>query len=138
MRLEFSLPIFEKYSNISFNENPSSKNGAVPSKLAERRTDRQTVMTKLWSLFAMLPTRRIKLIISYVFFWVKPLKPELNPPVQRCLTRFFTGNFASLTVHFVNICVKPNKYTNYSFSLLIMYGSSYMFRYYIAIFRERS
>jgi hypothetical protein len=37
------------------------------------------------------------------------------------------------------MCVKKtNKYTNYSFSLLIMYGSSYMFRYYIAIFRERS
>jgi hypothetical protein len=33
---------------------------------------------------------------------------------------------------------KTNKYTNYSFSLLIMYGSSYMFRHYIAIFRERS
>src|SRR5215471_7023803 len=32
---------------------------------------------------------------------------------------------------------KTNKYTNYSFSLLIMYGSSYMFRHYIAIFRER-
>jgi hypothetical protein len=30
---------------------------------------------------------------------------------------------------------KPNKYTNHSFSLLIMYGSSYMFRHYIAIFR---
>jgi hypothetical protein len=28
-------------------------------------------------------------------------------------------------------------YTNYSFSLLIMYGSSYMFRHYIAILRER-
>jgi hypothetical protein len=28
--------------------------------------------------------------------------------------------------------------TNYSFSLLIMYGSFYMFRHYIAIFRERS
>jgi hypothetical protein len=28
---------------------------------------------------------------------------------------------------------KTNKYTNYSFSLLVMYGSSYMFRYYIAI-----
>jgi hypothetical protein len=27
---------------------------------------------------------------------------------------------------------KPNKYTNYSFSFLIMYGSSYMFRHYIA------
>jgi hypothetical protein len=33
---------------------------------------------------------------------------------------------------------KANKYTNYSFSLLIMYGSSNMFQYYIAIFRERS
>jgi hypothetical protein len=32
--------------------------------------------------------------------------PELNPSVQRCLTRFFTGDFASLTVHFMNICVK--------------------------------
>jgi TRAP-type C4-dicarboxylate transport system permease small subunit len=31
-----------------------------------------------------------------------------------------------------------NEYTNYSFSLLIMYGSSYMFRHYIAILRERS
>jgi hypothetical protein len=31
-----------------------------------------------------------------------------------------------------------NKYTNYSFSLLIMYGSSYMFQHYIAIFREPS
>jgi hypothetical protein len=38
----------------------------------------------------------------------------------------------------VKICVKTNKYTNYSFSLFIMYGSSYMFRNYIAIFRERS
>jgi hypothetical protein len=31
---------------------------------------------------------------------------------------------------------KTNKYTKYSFSLLIMYGSSYMFRHYIAIFRD--
>jgi hypothetical protein len=35
-----------------------------------------------------------------------PLTPELNPSAQRCLTRFFTGDFASWTVHFVNICVK--------------------------------
>jgi hypothetical protein len=34
------------------------------------------------------------------------LKPELNPSAQRCLTRFFTGDFASRTVNFVNICVK--------------------------------
>jgi hypothetical protein len=33
---------------------------------------------------------------------------------------------------------KTNKYANYSFSLLIMYGSSYMFRRYIAILRENS
>jgi hypothetical protein len=31
---------------------------------------------------------------------------------------------------------KTNKYTNYSFSLLIMYGSFYMFWHYIAILRE--
>jgi hypothetical protein len=30
---------------------------------------------------------------------------------------------------------KLNKYANYSFSLLIMYGSSYMFQNYIAILR---
>jgi hypothetical protein len=40
-----------------------------------------------------------------VWFWFNPLTPELNPSAQRCLTRFFTGDFA-LTVHFVNICVK--------------------------------
>jgi hypothetical protein len=33
---------------------------------------------------------------------------------------------------------KTNKYINYSFSLLIMYGISYMFRHHIAIIRERS
>jgi hypothetical protein len=33
---------------------------------------------------------------------------------------------------------KINKYTNYSFSLLIMYGSSYMYWHYIAILREPS
>jgi hypothetical protein len=37
---------------------------------------------------------------------LNPLTPELNPSEQRCLTRFFTGDFASWTVHFVNICVK--------------------------------
>jgi hypothetical protein len=41
-------------------------------------------------------------------------------------------------VRFVNTSRKANKYTNYSFSLLIMYDSSYMFRHYIAIFRQRS
>jgi hypothetical protein len=37
---------------------------------------------------------------------LSPLTSELNPSAQRCLTRFFTGDFASWTAHFVNICVK--------------------------------
>jgi hypothetical protein len=36
----------------------------------------------------------------------------------------------------LNIRVKTNKCTNYSFELLIMYGSSYTFRHYIAILRK--
>jgi hypothetical protein len=35
-----------------------------------------------------------------------PLTPELNPSAQRCLTRFLTGDFASLAVHFINVCMK--------------------------------
>jgi hypothetical protein len=33
---------------------------------------------------------------------------------------------------------KNIKYTNYLFSLLIMYGSSYMFRHYLPILKNRS
>jgi hypothetical protein len=67
-----------------------------------------------------------------------PLTPELNPSMQRCLTRFLLG------ILLLELCIsliyawKPNKYTNYSFSLLIMYCRSYVFRHYIAILRERS
>jgi hypothetical protein len=32
-------------------------------------------------------------IICTIFF--NPLMPELNTSMQRCLTRFFTGDFAS-------------------------------------------
>jgi hypothetical protein len=35
-----------------------------------------------------------------------PLTLELNPSAQHCMTRFFTEDFASWTVHFVNIYVK--------------------------------
>jgi hypothetical protein len=38
-----------------------------------------------------------------------PLTPELNPSAQPCLTRFFTRDFVSWAVHFVNICVKTQK-----------------------------
>jgi hypothetical protein len=68
-----------------------------------------------------------------------PLTPKLNPSAQRCQTRFFL-----LEILILEPCIslkyawKTNKCKNYSFSLLIMYGSSCMFRHYIAIFRERS
>jgi hypothetical protein len=71
--------------------------------------------------------------------YVNLLTPELNRSAQRCLTRFFL-----LGTLLLELCIsliyawKTNKYTNYYLSLLIMYGSSYMFWHYIAIFRERS
>jgi hypothetical protein len=41
-------------------------------------------------------------VTAYVIGWnvidkrcINPLTPELNPSAQRCLTRFFTGDFAS-------------------------------------------
>jgi hypothetical protein len=46
--------------------------------------------------------------------------PELNPSAQRCLTRFFTGDFASWTVYFVNVCVK-NQQMQQSFIQFINY-----------------
>jgi hypothetical protein len=56
---------------------------------------------------------------------INPLTPELNRSAQRCLTRFFTGDFASLTAHFVNISVKNQqihqlfiKFINYVWYLL--------------------
>jgi hypothetical protein len=62
----------------------------------------------------------------------KPLMPQLNPSAQGCLTRFFTGDFASLTVHFVNVCVKNQQIQQLFIQFIIMCGISYMFRHYIA------
>jgi len=42
MKLEFSGQIFEKYSNIRFQENPSSGSRVVPCGLTDGRTVRQT------------------------------------------------------------------------------------------------
>jgi hypothetical protein len=47
------------------------------------------------------PVRRASDISRQETVWAKryvsvhPLTPELNPSTQRCLTRFFTGDFAS-------------------------------------------
>jgi hypothetical protein len=49
---------------------------------------------------------------------------------------FLLGGFASWILHFVDICMK-NQQLQQLFTLLFMYGNSYMFRRYIAILRER-
>jgi hypothetical protein len=68
---------------------------------------------------------------------VNHLTPELNPSAQRCLARLYWGLLLEPRISLI-YAWKTNKYNNYSFSLLIIYGSSYMFRHYIAILRERS
>jgi hypothetical protein len=37
----------------------------------------------------------MEFINKYIKALVNPLTPELNPSVQRCLTSFFNGDFAS-------------------------------------------
>jgi hypothetical protein len=66
-----------------------------------------------------------------------PLTLELNPSRNAAWRDFLLGTLL-LESCISLIYVWKAKYTNYSFSLLIMYGSSYMFRHYIAIIRERS
>jgi hypothetical protein len=69
---------------------------------------------------------------------INPLTPELNPLVQRSLTRFFTGDFAFWTVNFVNICVKNQQMQQLFIQFINYVCISYMFRHYITILRERS
>jgi hypothetical protein len=113
-----------------------------------QKRKRQTTWSRVSVRFAMLRYASNNLFFYYqnasginkrdTAININPLTPELNPSAQRYLTRYFTGDFASWTMHFVNICVKTNNCNNYSFSLLIMYGSSYMFRHYSVMFKERS
>jgi hypothetical protein len=51
-----------------------------------------------------------------------PLTPELNPSAQRCLTRFVIGILLLEPCILLIYASKANKYTNFSLSLLIMYG----------------
>jgi hypothetical protein len=44
------------------------------------------LLTALWPLGSTSPLTEIS---------ISPLTPELNPSAQLCLTRFFTGDFAS-------------------------------------------
>jgi hypothetical protein len=70
--------------------------------------------------------------------WINLLTTELNPSAQRCWRDFLLGILLLEPCISLTFAWKTNKYTNYTFSLSIMYGSSYMFRHYFAIPREGS
>jgi hypothetical protein len=59
--------------------------------------------------------------------FVNPLTSELNFSAQRCMTRFLLGILLLVPCFPLKYAWKINKYTIYSFSLLIMYSSSYIF-----------
>jgi len=65
MKLEFSRQIFEKYSNIIFNENPFLGSRVVPCGQTDGRTDGRTDMTKLIVSFSWYCERSWKLLLSY-------------------------------------------------------------------------
>jgi len=47
MKLKFSRQFFEKYSNIKFNENPSSGSLAIPCGRTDGRTDMKLIVAFL-------------------------------------------------------------------------------------------
>jgi hypothetical protein len=72
------------------------------------------------------------IVISlYVFVTVDPTVTSFDTETR-------SKDFASWTVHFVNIYVKNQQMLQLLFNLLVMYGGSNMFRHCIAILRERS
>jgi hypothetical protein len=77
---------------------------------------------------------------SLSLYLINPLTPELNPSAQRYVTKFFTGDFAYCTVNFIitRTCVKIQQMQQLLIQFINLYGSSYMFRHYIVILRERS
>jgi hypothetical protein len=54
MELEFSRQIFEKYSNVKFNENPSSGSRIVPFEQTGGLTDRHDEANNRFSQFCEL------------------------------------------------------------------------------------
>jgi hypothetical protein len=65
MKLEFSLLIFETYSNIKLHGNPYSGSRVVPRGRADGRADRRTDMIKLILINDQLDA---KFLFLYVYF----------------------------------------------------------------------
>jgi len=47
-KLEFSVHIFEEYSNIKFHENPSSGSRVVPCGQTDRRDEAKSLFYAIW------------------------------------------------------------------------------------------
>jgi hypothetical protein len=105
-------------------KNPYNTTQWVGSRIRLRKEQSIWKITRLLSMhftlipFYFLPLRPIRFPDHLT---VNPLTPELNPSAQRCLTKFFTGDFSSWTVNFVNICVK-NQHMHQLFIWFINYA----------------
>jgi hypothetical protein len=112
-------------------------------------------VTKAWKQICIFPLRyyencvsttltvliMLKVSISFIVILYIHVKPHEKICGLTCVD--FHENFKTLNKRSRKIVTsvyawKINKYTNNSLNLLIMYGSSYMFRHYTAILRERS
>jgi len=62
MKLEFSQPIFEKYSNINFHENQPGDSRVVP----RRQTDRHDETVTFYD-FANAPQKKVYFLIDVHF-----------------------------------------------------------------------
>jgi len=64
MKLEHSQKFFEKFLNIKFHENPSSKRGVVPCGRTDRRTDMKLIV--VFCNFANVPKKEPFLLTSAI------------------------------------------------------------------------
>jgi hypothetical protein len=62
---------------------------ALAKRKASASAGNRTVFFTMTSLYSLVTA------LSTLFRFINPLTPELNLSAQRCVTRFFTGDFAS-------------------------------------------
>jgi hypothetical protein len=67
----------------------------------QRNGQQRAVTIKMFYKFGFLQCSRFLCHLVLLSTTFNPLTPRLNPSSQRCLTRFFNGDFVSWTVHFV-------------------------------------
>jgi hypothetical protein len=55
----------------------------------------QKLQERAYISFMLITVLAVSYSAAATSYCVNPLTPELNPSAQRCLTRFFSGDFAS-------------------------------------------